>query len=313
MGSMSGGAFGALLCVAVVFLGSALAIHLRGRDRFSLTRALNPAALLGPYNVLMYLFSAVRPRPFVPVAHFPELAPLRENWQTIRDEGLALYHSDRIRKADKHDDISFNTFFKRGWTRFYLKWYDDFLPSAKSGCPESVRLVRSIPTVNAAMFAILPPHAKLGRHRDPFAGSLRYHLGLATPNAEACHIVVDGQPYSWRDGEDVMFDETFIHSAQNGTDQPRLILFCDINRPLRTPLLRAVNRFVTRRLAKISAAGNTVGDKIGFLNRISPLIHLHRQLITRFKARSRRLYYLSKWMTITVLIYLACLVLALMV
>jgi hypothetical protein len=28
--------------------------------------------------------------------------------------------------------------------------------------------------------------------------------------AGACRITVDGEPYFWRDGEPVMFDETFI-------------------------------------------------------------------------------------------------------
>ncbi len=70
------------------------------------------------------------------------------------------------------------------------------------------------------MFTLLPAGAHLNPHRDPFAGSLRYHLGLVTPNADSCHIVVDGESYSWRDGEDVLFDETFVHSAQ--TTRPRI-------------------------------------------------------------------------------------------
>ena len=96
-----------------------------------------------------------------------------------------------------------------------MKWYDEPPPSAKALCPKTVALVASIPSVNAAMFAVLPPGGKLGAHRDPYAGSLRYHLGLVTPNAETCRIVVDGEPYHWRDGEAVIFDETFIHSAEN--------------------------------------------------------------------------------------------------
>ena len=63
--------------------------------------------------------------------------------------------------------------------------------------------------------------AKLGTHRDPFAGSLRYHLGLVTPNADSCRIFVDGEPYYWRDGEAVMFDETFIHWAENKSRRRR--------------------------------------------------------------------------------------------
>ena len=55
---------------------------------------------------------------------------------------------------------------------------------------------------------------RLGAHRDPFAGSLRYHLGLVTPNSPECFIVVDGEKYYWKDGEAVMFDETYIHTAE---------------------------------------------------------------------------------------------------
>ena len=42
------------------------------------------------------------------------------------------------------------------------------------------------------MFAELPPGSRLVRHRDPYAGSLRYHLGLLTPNDPGCFIEVDG-------------------------------------------------------------------------------------------------------------------------
>ena len=37
------------------------------------------------------------------------------------------------------------------------------------------------------MFASLPPGATLVRHRDPYAGSLRYHIGLVTPNDPKCY------------------------------------------------------------------------------------------------------------------------------
>ena len=152
------------------------------------------------------------------MAQLPELAQLRDNWQVMRDEALALMGEGQIRAATGHNDLGFNSFFKEGWKRFYLKWYGAPLPSAQALCPKTVALVESLPSVNAAMFALLPPGGKLNRHRDPFAGSLRYHLGLSTPNSDACRIFIDGEPYSWRDGEDVLFDETFIHSAENKTD-----------------------------------------------------------------------------------------------
>lgn len=54
------------------------------------------------------------------------------------------------------------------------------------------------------MFAMLRAHGSFNRHCDPFAGSLRYKLGLITPNDDRCAIVVGGIAYSWRDGEDVV-------------------------------------------------------------------------------------------------------------
>ncbi len=68
------------------------------------------------------------------------------------------------------------------------------------------------------MFAELPVGGVLNPHRDPYAGSLRYHLGLITPNDDRCYIDVDGERYSWRDGQGVVFDETFIHTARNDAE-----------------------------------------------------------------------------------------------
>src|SRR6266511_528566 len=124
-----------------------------------------------------------------------------------------------------YTDLGFNSFFRRGWKRFYVKWYDDPLPSAKRLCPRTVELVESIPSVNAAMFAMLPAGGDLGRHRDPFAGSLRYPLGLSTPNSDGCAIWVDGERYSWCDVHAVVFDETFILSLQDDTDIRRRPLY----------------------------------------------------------------------------------------
>ena len=84
-----------------------------------------------------------------------------------------------------------------------------------------------------------------------------------TPNSEKCFIIVDGEKCVWRDGEAIMFDETYIHTAENQTDQNRIILFCDVERPLRTRAMRAVNRWVSRHIIKESATENEAGERHG--------------------------------------------------
>jgi beta-hydroxylase len=296
--------------ILYVFLLSALYVHCRGRVRFGFLRQLfNHSTLLAPYNALMYLFSAIPPRPILDVREMPELARLRENWETFRDEAQRLFDEGYIREALKNNDIGFNSFFKRGWKRFYLKWYDEPLPSARALCPKSVALLESVPMVNGAMIALLSPHSHLNPHRDPYAGSLRYHLGLVTANSEACYISIDGQRYFWRDGEALIFDETFIHSVENNTDVTRLILLCDVQRPLRTRFMTAVNRWVSRHIIKASATQNMETEPVGLLNRFyagvyHPFAARISSAARRLKRANRTAYRFAQFAVILGLLYL---------
>jgi len=260
--------------------------------------------LLGPINCLFYAFSKVENRPFIDTAQFPELEILREHWQIIREEAIRLNSSEAIKASEKLDDIGFNSFFKTGWKRFYLKWYGSDLPSAARMCPETCRLLAKIDSVKGAMFAMLPPGARLVRHRDPYAGSLRYHLGLVTPNDDGCYLNVDGEQYSWRDGEAVMFDETYIHFAENTTDHSRIILFLDVRRPVKLALVDAINSLFSRFIMAASATKNLPGDKVGLINRLFAPIYQIRIVGKKIKAWNNTFYYFLQYSLYVVLIYL---------
>ncbi|MFE0502172.1 lipid A hydroxylase LpxO [Lysobacter soli] len=282
----------------LLFLASAVYVHYRGRVRHRLGRQLlDHSTFMAPINVLMYAFSRVPTTPFIadPGRHFPELEPLRQNWRAIRAEALRLRELQHIKAADGYTDVGFNSFFRRGWKRFYLKWYDDAHPSAAELCPQTTALLKQIPSVKAAMFTELPPGSELRPHRDPYAGSLRLHLGLETPNDDGCFIEVDGQRYSWRDGEWTMFDETYIHSARNETQGNRIILFCDVERPLHTAPARAFNRFVARNLIAAGASPNQEGDKTGGFNRLFKYFYALRLKAKGLRERNKSLYYGLKY------------------
>jgi len=287
------------------FIGSALTVHLRGKVRLGFWRQVSDhSTLMAPYNVLMYIFSGVPNRPILEVGMVPELNVLRDNWETIREEALHLFAQGQIKAADKYNDWGFNSFFRTGWKRFYLKWYEEALPSAVANCPKTVALVNSIPTVKGAMFANLPPGGKLVQHRDPYAGSLRYHLGLVVPkSAGECRIFVDGQPYSWRDGEDLLFDETYLHYAENTTSDERIILFCDVERPLRTRLMRGFNRLVSRHVMRAASTQNLETEPVGLLNRIYAMFGHSSDFLTRLKRRNRTAFRAAKYALFAVLAY----------
>jgi len=281
--------------LVLAVLSSILYVHLRGRVRHRFTRQLfDHSAIMAPINVFMYAFSRTATTPFVPVSDFPELRTLQAHWREIRDEALHLREQEIIRAAQNNDDAGFNSFFKAGWKRFYLKWYDASHPSAMQYCPRTVAILRGMPSVKAAMFAELPVGAHLHRHRDPYGGSLRYHLGLVTPNDDRCWIEVDGMRYSWRDGQSVIFDETYIHEARNESDSDRIILFCDIERPMRFSWAQAINRFLGSALVTAASSPNQPGDHVGAINRAFHFVWLAGQYRRRFKKWNRTMYRLTK-------------------
>ena len=281
-----------------LFLASLAAVHFRGKVRHAFFRKqlVDHSALFAPYNVLAYWLSKVPTRPFIPREYFPELAPLRENWRVIRDEAMALYEGGHVTPGGPRteEDAGFTTFFKRGWTRFHLKWYREPLPSAVALCPKTVAILEKIPSLRAATFAMMRPGGSLNPHRDPYAGVLRYHLGLCTPNDDRCRIVVDGEPYTWRDGEDVIFDETYVHWVKNETDAPRMILFADIIRPARFRLMTLLNNLMGTMVGRSMAVRNVHGEPLGWVNHVYFVLHYIEEGRRRLKHYSKPLYRLAK-------------------
>lgn len=285
------------------YILSILHIHFRGRVRLPFRRQIfDHSSFMAPINIFMHKFSKVPNTPFIPVSEFPELARLQENWPIIRAEAENLLALKKIKAAEQNDDAGFNSFFKNGWKRFYLKWYDASHPSAERLCPQTYALLQSIPSVKAAMFAELPPGGKLNPHRDPFAGSMRYHLGLATPNDDRCFIDVDGERHSWRDGQGVVFDETFIHWAINGSESDRIILFCDVERPMRYRWMGAFNRWFGRTVMTAAASPNETGDQVGLVSKLFRISFYAGQYRRRFKAWNKTAYNVTRVALVVALI-----------
>ena len=102
----------------------------------------------------------------------------------------------------------------------------------------------------------------------------------------------------------MVFDETFIHYAENTTSQQRVILFCDVERPLRWRPMRALNRWFAREVMAASGTQNVAGERIGALNRLFPHVYKIRIGAKALKKRSRALYYALKWSLLGGLLFL---------
>ena len=82
------------------------------------------------------------------------------------------------------------------------------------------------------MFSILEPGKRLPPHRGPYNGVLRLHLGLLIPEPrERAAIRVGPEQHHWTEGRVLIFDDAYEHEAWNETEQVRVVLFVDFERP----------------------------------------------------------------------------------
>jgi beta-hydroxylase len=175
---------------------------------------------------------------------------LEANWETIRKElDEVLAHRRHLPNfQDISTDQATITDDDR-WKTFFLYGFGFRSDANCARCPETARLVASVPGMQTAMFSILAPRKHIPDHCGPYKGVIRYHLGVKVPaQREQCRIRVGEELASWQEGESLIFDDTFEHEVWNDTDEERVVLFLDVVRPLRFPV-NIVNAIVLKAIA----------------------------------------------------------------
>jgi aspartyl/asparaginyl beta-hydroxylase (cupin superfamily) len=204
-------------------------------------------SLLGPVNRLFDLHTGGPRRPvFYDIDEVrPELAGLRRQFPAIRRELLSLLdgtEAPRCHEVDRMQTyISATT--DKDWRVFYLYLIGEKPEANRARCPVTCAALDRVPGVFQALFSILDPGKSIPSHEGPYRGYLRYHLGLIVPEQDPPQIRIKDQIYTWREGEDVLFDDTWEHEVTNHSTGRRVVLIVDIRRPMPLPLT-ALNRFV---------------------------------------------------------------------
>jgi len=197
-----------------------------------------PLPLMGIYNSMVRLTHPGQTHKFDP-NDFEGHHIMSSAWPHIRQEALEIYRRKHtlLDMKELYDGFSTIDADPGKWKVFVLKWYDKPLRVAKTLCPKTVSIINQCPDVHAAMFSIIEPGKFIPEHKGPFVGCLRYHLGLLVPQDRAnCYIDVNRERFHWEEGKAFVFDDTYVHSVYNNTNEPRIILFVDIERPLYSPV-----------------------------------------------------------------------------
>ena len=193
--------------------------------------------VLWKLETIMTNYSKVSTAPFLDPDNFEWTTNLEQNWRIIQQElDQVLRHKEYIPRFQDISEDQKSISKDDDWRTFFLYGFGYKAKINCSKCPETTRLIESIPGMTTAFFSILNPGKHIPEHRGVFKGFLRYHLALKVPKeAEKCRIRVDGETAHWQEGKGILFDDTYPHEVWNDTDETRVVLLLDIIRPLKFP------------------------------------------------------------------------------
>ena len=190
--------------------------------------------------------SVLPDKPVYDTRDFPWVSGLQRDWGKIRAEldEVLVY---RERMPSFHEILQEVSVISSDdtWKTFFLLGTGMDCSDNARRCPETMRLLGSIPGVCTAFFSILSPGKHIPAHRGAYNGVLRFHLGLLVPEPrERCRIRIGNEFHHWNEGEAIIFDDSFNHEVWNDTEGWRVVLFVDFARPLRQPWHWMNRRFI---------------------------------------------------------------------
>lgn len=214
--------------------------------------------------------SLVSSTPVIPNAEFAWVPQLEGAWPAIRAELDALLeHPEDIPAFHQLSPDQARISKGNNWKTFAFYVYGERVDDNCALCPRTAAVLDVLPGMRSAMFSILAPRYHIAPHKGPTRAVVRAHLGLKVPaDWRSVWIRVDDQILNWKEGEVVLFDDTYEHEVRNDTDEFRAVLFVDIDRPM-DRIGTLVNRIIVR-LIQMSTYARQPLKNLALWNRAHP-------------------------------------------
>jgi len=177
---------------------------------------------------------------------FPWAMELEKNFDVIHRELQGLL---TLRESIPfiHDVSPYEQKISKGknWRTFFLIGFGYEAEQSWKRCPETMKVLRKITNLRTAFFSILGPNYHVPHHRGISKGLIRCHLGLIIPDQrDQCVMRVGDQICQWEEGRCFVFDDTNDHEVWNKTNQERVVLLIDVDRPMKL-IGRIIGRILT--------------------------------------------------------------------
>ena len=142
-----------------------------------------------------------------------------------------------------------NSTLQGEWSVYHLINQGEKVENNCSTCPKTMDIIQSVVPLlkrcsfGNVLFSILQAGTHITAHYGPTNCRIRCHLPLFVP--KGCVLCVNGEKRRWKEGELLLFDDSFLHEAwHEGTDGERVVLMLDLWHPELTMVEREVLAFM---------------------------------------------------------------------
>lgn len=187
-----------------------------------------------PLNRFLGRQSLIGDAPIIDASLVRGLNELAPRWEEMRDEIVPLIRErEAIPPLGKISPDHRRIASTPAWKSFFLRGYGYDMLDNQQRCPKIVEAINSIQGVVVAFLSIMEPGTHVPQHRGLSKAWLNCHLPLMLPSDGArCEIAINGEISQWREGEWLVFDETYPHEVWNMSSEPRVVLFLQVRRPM---------------------------------------------------------------------------------
>jgi aspartate beta-hydroxylase len=202
----------------------------------------------------------------------PYLDPMTQPWSSklsaeypaIRSEALDLLARSqgfedfvRLRQGDRMDNYLGGV--RPSWEAYFFFRHGRRFEDHHAECPRTSQTLSTVELCEIEdhapeiCFSLLAPGTTIKPHYGVTNVRSVMHLPLVVPDGCALNVVGAGE-HVWREGQLMMFDDTFQHEAWNRSSEPRLILLMDCWNPSLAPIERSAVKVLIHTISRLHKA-----------------------------------------------------------
>jgi aspartyl/asparaginyl beta-hydroxylase (cupin superfamily) len=172
-----------------------------------------------------FYYPGLDTRTFHDTSQFGWISDLRAAFPAIRREldGILRRRAGFVRVFDENTG-------EGEWGAYLLSVYGMRVEANTAVCPDTMRALDAIPGVcGFVCFSAIAPQTHILPHCGLSNVRLRCHLPLKVP--QGCRLRVGTREVAWREGEPIVFDDSFEHEVWNPSNESRIVLMFDVLHP----------------------------------------------------------------------------------